>query len=304
LPGTRGAPVGLSLYAPAPDAAFYAPELYAPVPRKAPPVAPSDEQPNGRLDGDVDGRPGEPLDDALDRMLGPSVADREPSATGLEAAGDDWYRDAPAIAAAAAAEPIARPLSEPEQHLFEAAVRDLPLYMPENVDVSRWTPRANALIPAAPTPAAGAPSVRDSGAFDARVTDDAIDASLAGDDASPIAWAEVVPSVETDTADWQAGIVAPTAATSVASPASSLGASLGSSLGSSLGASLASSFGAPIGAVPAEGNRRVAAALEEVAQQIRRGALVVDGTVPASLEPQALAAALAAALGALLGVVR
>jgi len=297
LPGTRGAPVGLSLYAPAPDApAFYAPELYAPVPRKAPPVSPSDAPPDEPLD--------ERRDDALDRKLGPSGVEREPRATGLEGAADDWYRDAPAIAAEADPEPIARPLSEPEQHLFEAAVRDLPLYMPANVDVSRWTPRANAVIPAEPTPVGAAPSARDSGAFDARVTDDAIDASLAGHDERPSAWAEVVPSVETDTADWQAGIVAPTDPPFVASAGSSIGSSLGLSLGSSLGSSLAESFGAPIGAVPAEGNRRVAAALEEVAQQIRRGALVVDGTVPASLEPQALAAALAAALGALLGVVR
>jgi hypothetical protein len=56
--------------------------------------------------------------------------------------------------------------------------------------------------------------------------------------------------------------------------------------------------------VPSSSNRAVAAALESVAAQVRRGELVVEGTVPSGDDPHSLAAALAAALGALLGVGR
>jgi hypothetical protein len=59
------------------------------------------------------------------------------------------------------------------------------------------------------------------------------------------------------------------------------------------------------GVIPSDANRRVAAALEEVAARVRRGALVVPGSLPDSDPDQdddALAAALAAALGAILGV--
>jgi len=262
MPGTRGAPVGLSLYAPAPDApAFYAPELYAPVPARA------------------------PLAEPVDEVTVAPMAESEPPPTGLDGAGEDWYHDAAAIANEVAQEAAARPLSEPEQDLFAAAVRDLPMYMPENVDVSRWTPRANAVI-AASLDVVPPIEMRESGAFELQALTGAADASRDALDAAPSASAADLPSVETDTADWRASSALPRAgsrAESVAAP---------------------DQREAPIGAVPAEGNRRVAAALEEVAEQIRRGALVVGGTVPASSDPQALAAALAAALGALLGVVR
>jgi hypothetical protein len=59
-----------------------------------------------------------------------------------------------------------------------------------------------------------------------------------------------------------------------------------------------------IGMIPSASNRAVAAALEAVAAQVRRGELVVDGTVPAGDDNHSLAAALAATLGALLGVSR
>jgi hypothetical protein len=56
-------------------------------------------------------------------------------------------------------------------------------------------------------------------------------------------------------------------------------------------------------AVPAEPNARaVAAALEMVAARVRRGELVVSGSMPANDDPPALAAVLAATLAALLGV--
>jgi len=56
-------------------------------------------------------------------------------------------------------------------------------------------------------------------------------------------------------------------------------------------------------AVPAEPNARaVAAALEMVAARVRRGELVVPGSMPANDDPPALAAVLAATLAALLGV--
>jgi hypothetical protein len=56
-------------------------------------------------------------------------------------------------------------------------------------------------------------------------------------------------------------------------------------------------------AVPAEPNARaVAAALEMIAGRVRRGELVVPGSMPANDDPPALAAVLAATLAALLGV--
>jgi hypothetical protein len=56
-------------------------------------------------------------------------------------------------------------------------------------------------------------------------------------------------------------------------------------------------------AVPAEPNARaVAAALEMIAARVRRGELVVSGSMPANDDPPALAAVLAATLAALLGV--
>jgi hypothetical protein len=56
-------------------------------------------------------------------------------------------------------------------------------------------------------------------------------------------------------------------------------------------------------AVPAEPNARaVAAALEMVAARVRRGELIVPGSMPANDDPPALAAVLAATLAALLGV--
>jgi outer membrane biosynthesis protein TonB len=56
-------------------------------------------------------------------------------------------------------------------------------------------------------------------------------------------------------------------------------------------------------AVPAEPNARaVAAALEMVAARVRRGELVVPGSMPANDDPPALAAVLAATVAALLGV--
>jgi hypothetical protein len=60
----------------------------------------------------------------------------------------------------------------------------------------------------------------------------------------------------------------------------------------------------PIEMVPSSSNRAIAAALEAVAAQVRRGELVVEGTVPAGDDNHSLAAALAAALGALLGIGR
>jgi hypothetical protein len=56
-------------------------------------------------------------------------------------------------------------------------------------------------------------------------------------------------------------------------------------------------------AVPAEPNARaVAAALELIAGRVRRGELVVSGSMPANDDPPALAAVLAATLAAMLGV--
>jgi hypothetical protein len=56
-------------------------------------------------------------------------------------------------------------------------------------------------------------------------------------------------------------------------------------------------------AVPAEPNARaVAAALEMVAARVRRGELVVPGSMPVNDDPPALAAVLAATLAAILGV--
>jgi hypothetical protein len=163
------------------------------------------------------------------------------------------------------------------------------MYMPENVDVSRWTPRVNAVI-AASLDVVPPIEMRESGAFELQALTGAVDASRDDLDEAPSASAADLPSVETDTADWRASFAVPRAGSGAGSRAESVAEP--------------DQREAPIGAVPAEGNRRVAAALEEVAEQIRRGALVVGGTVPASSDPQALAAALAAALGALLGVVR
>jgi hypothetical protein len=54
---------------------------------------------------------------------------------------------------------------------------------------------------------------------------------------------------------------------------------------------------------PADSNARaVAAALEMIAARVRRGDLVVSGSMPTNDDPPALAAALAATLCALLGV--
>jgi hypothetical protein len=64
----------------------------------------------------------------------------------------------------------------------------------------------------------------------------------------------------------------------------------------------APSYAAPSQAAIESNARAVAAALEMVAARVRRGDLVVPGSVPASDDPPALAAALAATLAALLGV--
>ena len=64
---------------------------------------------------------------------------------------DGWYDDAES---APVGEPVARAMAEPSRDAFDAAVRDLPLYVPDNVDVSRLTPPFNATIPAEPRPVA------------------------------------------------------------------------------------------------------------------------------------------------------
>jgi hypothetical protein len=216
---------------------------------------------------------------------------------------DSWY-DEPV--ADAAAEPAPQAMTEPPQEAFHAAARDLPLYVPDNVDVSRLTPSSNLAIPAnaptqsqwqafvaseptisAPTPARSRTPVLPMEAIMAMdAAPDAADATETIDTAAdtppatphrmtPMRVTPVLPYRPTPVAGTRTPVRPQTPVDSAA-----------------------------IEMVPSSSNRAVAAALEAVAAQVRRGELVVESTIPAGDDTHSLAAALAAALGALLGIGR
>ncbi|HWZ58387.1 MAG TPA: hypothetical protein VNW46_05365 [Gemmatimonadaceae bacterium] len=247
---------------------------------------------------------------------------------------DGWYDGAetePVV------EPVAQAMTEPAREAFESATKDLPLYMPTNVDVSRWTPRSNRVIPSEPNPAFHQAPVTRPAAPPPSYEEPTPEAAAAE-------WAAFVgatPVDETPTREWRSPPLTPafttaptpTRAVTPVMPVDAIEAN----------DSVAESSGAPhrmtpmrvtpimarpvratpvmgmrtpirpqspvdgsevIGVVPTAGNRVVAAALESVAAQVRRGALVVSGAIPEGDDSHSLAAALAAALGALLGVSR
>jgi hypothetical protein len=264
--------------------------------------------------------------------------------------------------------------------VFEAAVRDLPVYVPDNVDVRRFTPQIN---PVVPPPAAELPlaepmtaasdddgwdnddhvaaaegdalnDTRDggefnTGEFDHRLapltsTPNAADALFSATDdelpttplpftapmlatpvratpvrptpvrsVTPVLPMAAIPDIDDDRASAPHRMtpmrVTPLRPTPVAPKAiSSLPLSrTGTPILPMTPVGVEATAGIVGGSIPTDGNRRVAAALEEVAARVRRGALIVPGTLPdedgrAERDDDALAAALAATLGALLGV--
>jgi hypothetical protein len=222
---------------------------------------------------------------------------------------DGWYDDA---VTESHTEPVARAMTEPEPDAFDAAVRDLPLYVPDNVD--RWTPRVNTAIPAEAIRAEPEPVVQETAAAEQ--------------------WAAFVaatPAVEeTPTREWRSPSLTPTRVATPVLPAEAVEAVAQEAyqelhqgaqrephrmtpmrvtpmratpvmgVRTPIRPQSPVEGSAVIGMVPSAGNRAVAAALEAVAAQVRRGELVVDASVPEGTH--SLAAALAAALGALLGV--
>jgi hypothetical protein len=238
-----------------------------------------------------------------------------------DAESDGWYDDAESVTGV---EPVAQAMAEPSRDAFDAAVRDLPLYVPENVDVSRLTPPFNAAIPAEPEPAAHSEPTPDAAAAE---------------------WAAFVgttPVDETPTREWRSPQLTPTPIRSVTpvramtpvrdatpiEPAAAVDSDAVTTPHRMTPMRVTPIMAPPyrptpvmgtrtpvrpqspadgsevIGVVPSAANRVVAAALEAVAAQVRRGALVVSGSVPEGDDSHSLAAALAAALGALLGVSR
>jgi hypothetical protein len=236
-----------------------------------------------------------------------------------DAASDGWYDDAESHPVG---EPVPQAMAEPSRDAFDAAVRDLPLYVPENVDVSRLTPPFNAAIPSEPEPVAY---------------------SEPTSEATAAEWAAFVgttPVNETPTREWRSPQLTPTPVRSVtpvramtpvreATPVEPADAVESVATPHRMTPMRVTPIMAPpyrptpvmgmrtpvrpqspadgsemIGVVPSAANRVVAAALESVAAQVRRGALVVSGAVPEGDDSHSLAAALAAALGALLGVSR
>jgi hypothetical protein len=224
---------------------------------------------------------------------------------------DGWYDDAESDAAGESGAHLTT--TEASHEAFEAAVRDLPLqdlplYVPDNVDVSRFTPRVNKAIRPEPEPFVAAPEpvlaepepvfaapepafaepepvvaesepvVDEPEPEPADVAPDVFEAIAAPHRMTPMRVTPIMPASRR-----------PTPVMGMRTPIRSLTPIEGSPI---------------IGLVPSASNRAVATALEEVAAQVRRGALVVEGVVPGGGDNHSLAAALAAALGALLGVSR
>jgi hypothetical protein len=203
---------------------------------------------------------------------------------------DEWYDSAED--AQVASEPAPSEITEPAAEAFEAAVRDLPVYVPANVDVARFTPRVNRVIRPEPEPVPEAAMIPES---------------------------TLEPTQEQVAAEWRA-LVGGTPVRSrtpvrAQTPVLPMDAVLANDAAEE---EEEEDVPAPaphrmtpmrvtpmmVSIIPAEGNRAIATALEAVAARVRRGELVVHGTVPETDDTNALAAALAAALGALLGVGR
>lgn len=231
-----------------------------------------------------------------------TLAEHHRAAEARETAADEWYDSAEV--SEAASEPVPGEITEPAVEAFEAAVRDLPVYVPENVDVARFTPRVNVAIRPEVQPEAE-PEI----------------------EPAMIPESTLEPTPEQVAAEWKAlvGQTPMRSRTPVRqqTPVLAMEAVLANDTADEPEEEqIEEAFDAPaphrmtpmrvtplhvtpiMGAIPAAGNRNIAAALEALAARVRRGELVVHGTVPETDDTQSLAAALAAVLGALLGVGR
>jgi hypothetical protein len=248
-----------------------------------------------------------------------TLAEHHRAAEARETTADEWYDSAEV--SEAASEPTPGEITEPAVEAFEAAVRDLPVYVPENVDVARFTPRVNmairpeprhepehepepAMIPEStlePTPEqvaaewkalVGQTPMRSRTPVRQQTPVLAMEAVLASDAAEEAEDEELEEELEEALDAPAPHKMTPMRVTPMMDTRTPIHA-------------LTPVDGSPIvGMIPMAGNRGVAAALEAVAARVRRGELVVHGTVPETDDTHSLAAALAAVLGALLGVGR